>query len=1614
MSLVSWLSGLKSSTLNRRVGQKRRNVYGNPERNVALEQLEPRTMLAAVMWDGGGGDFEWNNALNWNTDALPGADDDVTIDFGANDFTVVHSGGEDSINSLNSFASLDIAGGSLLVNSISTIESDLRLKGTLGGTANITVAGLFTWTTDGGYSRLRGVGGLGSLTANGGLLLDGIQSHINSHVLEGGFRLINPVGQTATWISGSVDLYEHSFFDNYGIIDQQIDAHLGSNDSLSEFNNYGTFIKSGGTGNLPYGSWLAVGTIHNSGTIDVSVGALTLGYFQGTETTNTGTIHGATGTLINFFSTTTSAGAIDGDHVTFAAGLVSGTFQANRIEINGTVEFNSNDIIYASSLSISAGILAGSGTVSVSGLTTLSGNGGGFAGSGILNANGGLSITSTVNHFNLSQRTINLGGYSSFTGGPPLRVSGGAVINVLPGAVFDLIGDVGLADFGGGTQTFNNAGTVRKSGTDGSYVGIGGVFNNTGSVEVSNGGTLYLGPGGTSTGSFSVGSGSLLGLWGMDLTESSSVSGTGTVILDDVDVRGTYDVTGQTSSFHTITFFPTANVLSIGSAFSIQGGTTTFNTGNTVIAGSLSITAGTLAGPDTVTVLGETTLFGNGGGFAGSGILNANGGLSITSTVNHFNLSQRTINLGGYSSFTGGPPLRVSGGAVINVLPGAVFDLIGDVGLADFGGGTQTFNNAGTVRKSGTDGSYVGIGGVFNNTGSVEVSNGGTLYLGPGGTSTGSFSVGSGSLLGLWGMDLTESSSVSGTGTVILDDVDVRGTYDVTGQTSSFHTITFFPTANVLSIGSAFSIQGGTTTFNTGNTVIAGSLSITAGTLAGPDTVTVLGETTLFGNGGGFAGSGILNANGGLSITSTVNHFNLSQRTINLGGYSSFTGGPPLRVSGGAVINVLPGAVFDLIGDVGLADFGGGTQTFNNAGTVRKSGTDGSYVGIGGVFNNTGSVEVSNGGTLYLGPGGTSTGSFSVGSGSLLGLWGMDLTESSSVSGAGTVILDDVDVRGTYDVTGQTSSYSSTLTGIVLDVGQLVVFGFTEISPVSGPTTLTIPSLTLTGTLRGSDDFLVTGAFNWTGGTLQGVDGRGSLMVLSDFNLDRNYTVSEFTLINAAHMTWTGGTVQFFGTTGGFVNAAGATFDDQIDGTFGSVDGNCLRFVNDGHFIKSGSTGVTYLQMQLYNRGTVEIQEGQLYLGCGYVGSPGNPPGPGIDPGPTPPSYEDPDPDSCRRTGPLSFRAAYTQTVSGQLIEQIAGHSGAGSYGTPGTDYGQLVVNGDVALNGTFSVEVIGGFVPSLGQQYMAIDNRGTHAITGTFNNLPEGSIVWAGNYGFLVTYVGGDGNDFVLTMHQFSNTPPVANAGGPYTVDEGGTLELSGAGSYDAQQTTSSLIYDWDLDGDGVFGESGANAGRGDENVMNPVFSAHGLDGPGTFTVSLRVTDGFGAFHVVSATIHILNVAPTVTLTGPATASSGQTKHYTFTTTDPGTDTFSVVATSGGSVGTVSNIVFNSHTGAGSFDVTFSSGPASSAVSIQLQDSDGAMSNVATVTVTVAPTYTLSGLVFSDFNNDGEVNFGERAIEGVVIRAERPVWHSDHDNYDERTRDLRIYRTGFRTVLHH
>lgn len=133
---------------------------------------------------------------------------------------------------------------------------------------------------------------------------------------------------------------------------------------------------------------------------------------------------------------------------------------------------------------------------------------------------------------------------------------------------------------------------------------------------------------------------------------------------------------------------------------------------------------------------------------------------------------------------------------------------------------------------------------------------------------------------------------------------------------------------------------------------------------------------------------------------------------------------------------------------------------------------------------------------------------------------------------------------------------------------------------------------------------------------------------------------------------------------------------------------------------------------------------GNIHIGAGGVIAPGNSPG-------------------TLSTGNLAFE-------EGGIYEfEIAG-SEAGQYD-------QINVTGTVNLgNGTLSVLPLDNFVPSQGQSFVIINNDGSDAVEGTFAGLAEGATVEVNSQAwFTISYVGGDGNDVVLTT-----IPGVGDAG--------------------------------------------------------------------------------------------------------------------------------------------------------------------------------------------------------------------------------------------------------------
>ncbi len=105
-----------------------------------------------------------------------------------------------------------------------------------------------------------------------------------------------------------------------------------------------------------------------------------------------------------------------------------------------------------------------------------------------------------------------------------------------------------------------------------------------------------------------------------------------------------------------------------------------------------------------------------------------------------------------------------------------------------------------------------------------------------------------------------------------------------------------------------------------------------------------------------------------------------------------------------------------------------------------------------------------------------------------------------------------------------------------------------------------------------------------------------------------------------------------------------------------------------------------------------------------------------------------------------------------------------------------------------------------------------------------------------------------LLTIGAYQHAAPVLDAGGPYEVDEGGSVELAAWASFDprVEPGSSPVQYRWEWDG--AF-----------QTTATWTFSAAELDGPQQRTVHLVAWNEFGVKASHWATIVIRNVAPQV-----------------------------------------------------------------------------------------------------------------------------------------------------------
>lgn len=150
-----------------------------------------------------------------------------------------------------------------------------------------------------------------------------------------------------------------------------------------------------------------------------------------------------------------------------------------------------------------------------------------------------------------------------------------------------------------------------------------------------------------------------------------------------------------------------------------------------------------------------------------------------------------------------------------------------------------------------------------------------------------------------------------------------------------------------------------------------------------------------------------------------------------------------------------------------------------------------------------------------------------------------------------------------------------------------------------------------------------------------------------------------------------------------------------------------------------------YIWVVTGTRGDITVNEGGVLKGTGTVGNvdvDGGTVAPGLSPG-------------VLNTGDLTY-------TGGTLEEEIGG--------TASGQFDQVNVTGAVDLGSSVTTLTIthwNGFTPALNDSFVIINNDGVDAINGIFNGLAQGATAVVGGYTYTISYIGGTGNDVVLTV---------------------------------------------------------------------------------------------------------------------------------------------------------------------------------------------------------------------------------------------------------------------------
>ncbi len=1108
-------------------------------------------------------------------------------------------------------------------------------------------------------------------------------------------------------------------------------------------------------------------------------------------------------------------------------------------------------------------------------------------------------------------------------------------------------GDIGNGSGGPGSIAQEGAGTLTITGSN-SY---------SGTTTIAAGSTIEVGNGGSFGSSSNIIDNGVL-VWDQtnNSTPNNSISGsgsltqagTGTLFLSSSD-----SYTGGTT-------INSGSTLEVGT-----GGTTGSIVGNVVDNGTLSVDLlNTLSLPGIISGIGELIQAGSGTLILTStntytGITLVSSGVLEAGTINAFgNLSS--------VSMTGGSELDLNGyNQTLGSLAGAgtVEDANANSSTLTSGGnnGTTTFNGSlqngvggGTLNvvKNGT-GTFI-LAGSNSYSGTTTINSGGVLEAGEANAfgTLSDITVNSGGDLSLNGFSQT-LGSLAGTG-IVLDASTTSATLTVGGDNSS---TTF---TGVLQDGTS----GG----------ILSLIKIGTGTFALP------GKSSSY---SGFTqiNSGILSvadlANGGVD-SSIGASTNATANLVLAGGTLQYSGGNVtinrnFTLSSASIIGVTTTGVILSIGGVetgafGFTTTGPGTLAFTTAGALNNvSGiavTSGSLqatsetlssnlqlvIASNATFISTGTLVltptssaatvISGAGTLQLNSASSSTNSPDISYGTAIGT-NQPVTIAAVVNlGSSTRFIETFSNENLFSNTGGDLIISGPIIGTA--TSGLTLFGVNNgtalpVTVLDGANQEFLGSVTLeSGELVLNNNASLASANSLT---MNPISGASSVVYLND------NAMSIGSLSSAGAV----GTVEI---RNGSNTAGSLTITQSANSTFAGA-------ISDGpNDAGTTTTGALSLNMTSGNNSTLTLTGINTYSGATTVNA-----GTLLVDGSINPNGAMTVASSATLGGNLG--TVGSATVDGnltpggpaQLTTSALNFSAQGSFnvalnGTAaGSGYDQVIVNSaaGVNLNSNPTLNLTLGFSPAPGTQFTILENQSGGPVTGTFNGLPEGATLTIDGQVFVISYVGGNGHDIVLTA---GSAPSIASQPSNQTVNSGNNATFMAAGS-----GIPSPAIQWEVNSNNGNGFSPLSNGGLYSRVTSGTLSITGV------TISMNGYQYEAVFSnilgTVTSNLAVLTVdfAPTVT-NEPSNTTINAGNNASFTAAASGNPTPTVqwqVSTDGGAIFT--NVNDGSIYGGATTDTLNISDAPAWMTGYQYQAvfsntvSPVATSSVSTLTVDFAPT---------------------------------------------------------------